>query len=215
MSVGSVAAVTGAASTVAPARTPVSQADLRAAIDRAYRRVMGKTASPTLLDNLTAQASLETGRGAQMYNFNFGGIKGASSSGQTAQCLTHEVVDGQDVTVRQGFRAYGSIDEGAEDYVRVLRRNFGAALGKAEAADVGGFAHALKEAGYYTARETDYASALQNQLGAPGSIPQATAAPVAESRADFFDSGSLARIQSALSESALRIALPDHERSGA
>jgi|HubBroStandDraft_2_1064218.scaffolds.fasta_scaffold474838_1 hypothetical protein len=215
MSVGSVAAVTVGASNVAPARTPVSQADLRAAIDRAYQRVMGKAASPTLLDNLTAQASLETGRGVQMYNFNFGGIKGASPSGQTAQCLTHEVVGDKDVTVRQGFRAYGSIDEGAEDYVRVLRKNFGSALGKAELADVGGFAHALKQAGYYTARETDYAAALQNQIGAPGATAQAAAAPVAASGADFFDSGSLARIQSALSESALRIALPDHERSGA
>jgi hypothetical protein len=166
---------------------------------------MGKIPSATLLDNLTAQASLETGRGAQMYNFNFGGIKGASPSGQTAECLTHEVIGGSQVTVRQGFRAYGTIDEGAEDYVRVLKRNFGAALGQAEHADIGGFAHALKGAGYYTASECDYASALRGQ-GAATTAARPTPEPSLNS---FFNADSLSRVCNAISASALRIVSPD------
>jgi len=205
MSLEGVGAVGASAGYVEPARTPVSPGDLRGAIDRAYQKVIGKAPSATLLDNLTAQASLETGRGAQMYNFNFGGIKGASPTGQTAQCLTHEVTsDGSQVTVRQGFRAYGSIDAGAEDYVRVLKKNFGAALGQAELADVGGFAHALKSAGYYTASESDYASALRGQ-GA------AKAPALARTSDAFFDADSLSRVMNALSASALRIASPEHD----
>jgi flagellum-specific peptidoglycan hydrolase FlgJ len=147
-----------------------------------------------------------------MYNFNFGGIKGASPAGQTAQCMTHEVVGGQTVTVRQGFRAYGSIDAGADDYVRVLKKSFGAALGKAELADVGGFAHALKQAGYYTASESDYANALRSQTGTAGAAAiQAT--PPDTSLDKFFDSASLTRICNALSESALRIASPQEQDS--
>jgi flagellar protein FlgJ len=211
MSIGAVGTTTAVcAGRVDPTRTPVARTDLRAAIDRAYRSVTGKAASSTLLDNLTAQASLETGGGAQMYNYNFGGIKGESPTGQTAQCLTHEVIGGKELTVRQGFRAYGSIDEGAEDYVRVLRKNFGAALGKAEHADVDGFAHALKQAGYFTASESDYANALRGQSGATS--PTTPADPSLDK---FFDSASLTRICNALSESALRIASPDHDSSGA
>jgi hypothetical protein len=210
MSIGSVSAVGSAAQSVLPARTPVSVGDLRAAIDRAYQRVTGNAASKTLLDNLTAQASLETGRGAQMYNYNFGGIKGASPTGQTAHCLTHEVEGGKEITIRQGFRAYGSLDAGADDYVRVLRKNFGAALGKAELADVGGFAHALKQAGYYTANESDYARALSAQGGATSSAAAAPLpTPAVPDLNSFFDSLKLTRITNALSESALRIASPN------
>jgi hypothetical protein len=204
-------ATTTLPSTVDPTRTPVSQTELRAAIDRAYRRVMGKAPSSALLDNLTAQASVETGRGAQMYNYNFGGIKGSSPTGQTAQCLTHEVVGGKEIAVKQGFRAYASIDQGAEDYVRVLKKSFGVALGKAELADVGGFAHALKQAGYYTASESDYANALRSQTGA--ATPAAAPAAAKPDLDTFFDSLSLARIQTALSESALRIASPAQDTS--
>jgi len=75
MSVGPVGAV--GAGSVSPERTPVSVASLRQAIGRAYQRVTGQAPSATLLQSLTAQASLETGAGSSMYNYNFGGVKGA------------------------------------------------------------------------------------------------------------------------------------------
>jgi hypothetical protein len=84
------------------------------------------------------------------------------------------------------------------------------ALGKAELADVGGFAHALKEAGYYTASETDYAAALRGQ-GA-SSPPSSTSAA---GSAPFFDASSLARITHALAASALSIVSSDRGAGGA
>ncbi|MEO8876697.1 MAG: glucosaminidase domain-containing protein [Polyangiaceae bacterium] len=147
-------------SDVAATRTPVSQADLRSAIGRAYTKVNGRPPSNPALDMLTAQASLETGRGTQMYNYNFGGIKGTSPSGQTAHYMTREVENGQSIHLKQGFRAYKSLDDGAVDYVKTLQTRFGSAMPAAERGDVNGFAGALKSAGYYTAPESEYASAL-------------------------------------------------------
>ena len=200
---------------VAPRRTPATPADLRAAIATAYHRLTGKSASTSLLDTLTAQASLETGRGAQMYNFNFGGIKGCGPQG-TANCMTHEVIASHDVTLRQGFRAYASLDEGAEDYVRLLSHRFGAAFSKAQVGDVDGFAHALKQAGYYTAAETDYATALRSLTGAkPVSAvvpaPTFSEAMSPANNATYSDSAELSRVLNALSTSALTIARPAHD----
>jgi flagellum-specific peptidoglycan hydrolase FlgJ len=202
---------------VAPARTSVSSADLRAAIGRAYRRVTGKEATGTVLDTLTAQASLETAGGAQMYNFNFGGIKGAGTEG-TANYLTHEVTSAGEVTVKQGFRAYGSIDEGAEDYIRVLSHRFGVAFSKAQIGDIDGFAHALKQAGYYTASETDYASALHAFSGQPSRVASSALQPLPAlsnvSQGDGYSTtDQLSRVIDALSSSALRIAAPARDEA--
>src|SRR6187200_465774 len=119
---------THAARDVSPTRTPVSREELRAAIGRAHEKVTGRAPSAGLLDTLTAHASLETGSGSNMYNYNFGGIKGAGPSGETARCRTREVQGGREVEVRDGFRAYRSLDEGATDYVRLMRDRFGAAV---------------------------------------------------------------------------------------
>ena len=202
-------------------RTPVSQSDLRGAIGRAYGKVTGRTASPALLDTLTAQASLETGRGGAMYNYNFGGIKGHSASGDTADYMTHEVLGGQDVKIKQGFRAYASLDEGAEDYVKVLSKRFGNALDVAQTGNVDGFAHALKQAGYYTASETSYAAALRslsgNSSSSPASNVNATSADPssvnglsqAMASASLPTATELQHVFDALNVSALRIAAPD------
>lgn len=153
---------------VEPELTPVSRVDLRSAIARAHEKLTGHTATPALLDTLTAQASLETSSGGRMYNYNFGGIKGVGPTGETATCRTKEVLGGREVEVRDGFRAYRSLDEGALDYVRLMRDRFGGAMGRAEAGDVDGFAHALKQAHYYTADESKYASALRALTGTKG-----------------------------------------------
>ncbi len=210
-------------------RTPVSQADLRGAIGRAYTKVTGKSASAATLDTLTAQASLETGRGGSMYNYNFGGIKGHSASGDTADYMTHEVLGGQDVKIKQGFRAYSSLDEGAEDYVKVLQKRFSGALDAAGTGNVDSFAHALKQEGYYTASETSYASALRSLSGqagtspasnvgttspAPGSVDGLTAALAsAGASASLPTATELQHVFDALNVSAMRIASPDSGES--
>jgi hypothetical protein len=196
------------ATAVDPRRTAVTAPELRAAIGRAYQRMTGKPPTSALLDTLSAQASLETGSGSSMYNFNFGGIKGAGPHGETANCMTHEVTDSRQVTVRQGFRSYRSLDEGADDYVHVLSTTFGTALSKAQVGDVNGFAHALKQRGYYTASEADYASALRSLSGA-GSAAGSGLLPVPQ--ATFSSTTDLSRVMDALSTSALRIVAPSDD----
>jgi hypothetical protein len=191
---------------VEPQRTPVSVNDLRAAIDGAYQRVTGRAPSASLLRSLTAQASVETGGGKAMYNFNFGGIKGSGPQGKSAACMTHEVISGKDVTVRQNFRAYSSLEQGAEDYVRVLVGKFGGALPSAASGNLGGFAHALKQAGYYTASESDYTAALTSAVGASPNLESQGILPVPAG--SFASSIDIARLFDALSISALKIADP-------
>ncbi len=208
MTVRGIAALgSGAGREVAPERTPVGTGQIQAAIGRAYTRVTGTPPSPALLQSLSAQASLETAGGRSMYNFNFGGVKGAGPHGESATCLTHEVIDGKDLTVHQRFRAYASLDEGAEDYVRVVVQKFGGAIPYAAAGNLDAFAHALKQAGYYTASETDYAAALRS---ASASLPAAPASPLlpVPTAASLPSSLDVTRLFDALSASALRIGEP-------
>ena len=156
----------GLAREVEPKRTQVSQAEIRDAIARAHSEVTGRAASGPTLEVLTAQASLETACGGRMYNYNFGGIKGSGPTGETAKLRTHEVLGGKDVEIRDGFRAYRTLDEGATDYVRLMKDRFPGAMAQAERGDVDGFAKALKQSGYYTAAEKDYASGLRSLMGA-------------------------------------------------
>jgi flagellar protein FlgJ len=188
-------------------RTPVAAADLRAAVGRAYVKVTGRQAPPGVLQALGAQASLETGAGQSMYNFNFGGVKGAGPGGQTANAMTHEVINGKDVTLRQHFRAYATLDEGAEDYVRLMTQRFSGALPYAATGDLNGFAHALKQAGYYTASETDYAAALR---GASAPVATAQAPPLIRdgTPTSYPSTLDISRVFDALSHSALKIADP-------
>ena len=170
MKVGSTASAQHAAPSreVEPKRTQVSRGEIRDAIARAHSRVTGRAASGATLDVLTAQASLETASGGRMYNFNFGGIKGSGPNGETAKLRTHEVLGGKDVEIRDGFRAYRTIDEGATDYVRLMKDRFPGAMAQAERGDVDGFAKALKQSNYYTADEKAYASGLRSLMGTSG-----------------------------------------------
>lgn len=197
----SVGGVSGASAHVAveAQRTAVTRADIRGAIGRAYAKVYGKTPSKDTLDTLTAQASLETASGASMYNFNFGGIKGgAPGTNETAKLRTKEVYDGKEVEVRDGFRAYRSLDAGAEDYVRLLKNQFGAAMGQADAGNINGFAHALKQAHYYTADESKYASALNVLAGKPDGAASSASALTMNSRAVAMPSVSMSNINDAI-----------------
>ncbi len=190
---------------VAARRTPTSLSDVKAALSRALQSATGQRPSSSTVDVLAAQVSLETARGDQMFNFNFGGIKGAGPSGQTATYTTREVLGGQDVRLQQGFRAYGSLDEGAQDYVSVLHTRFPDALAHAAAGDVVGFAHALKQAHYYTASEQQYTQGLLAVAGGGAALSTASVAPAP---GDFSTSAELSRVLDAVAASAAKIADP-------
>jgi flagellar protein FlgJ len=186
---------------VEPKRTPVSRADLRAAIARALEKVNGSKPSSNLVDVMTAQASLETASGDQMFNYNFGGIKGHSPTGETAVLKTHEVLDGKDVVIKDGFRAYRSLDDGAVDYVKTMKSRFGGAFAPAERGDAAGFAHALKSAGYYTAPEAAYAKGIERLMSAPSTSAAASPSTIKVAHAATpapLTSPELARVDDAI-----------------
>ena len=204
--------------TVPPRKTEVTVGAMRAALARGYERVTGAAPSARLLDVLTAQASLETGSGKSMYNYNFGGIKGYSPSGMTACCRTKEVLDGKEVDIRDGFRAYSSLEEGAVDYVSLMRGRFGSAMSFAKQGDVDGFAHALKKSGYYTAPEEKYAAALRvhANLAAKGAgdgqlFAHEVAHTAAAAVSSFGTADTVARVLDAISASTSRIAAPSED----
>jgi len=180
-------------------------ADVRAALSRALAAAGAKPTAQTL-DTLAAQVSLETAHGSAMFNFNFGGIKGISPRGETTSYTTREVTDGQSVSLPQGFRAYASLDEGARDYVSVLRARFPAAFHQALSGTLDGFAHALKAAGYYTADESEYASGLR-AAGGVGSSTQDGA--VQSVPTELATSAELSRVIDAVAATAVHIADPD------
>ncbi len=179
-------------------------ADIRAALSQALESATGKAPPSKTVEVLAAQVSLETAHGSAMFNYNFGGIKGASPEGTTAHYLTHEVVDGSTETLDQGFRAYGSLQAGARDYVSVLQSRFPQAFARAASGDVDGFAHALKQSHYYTASEQEYAAGLRNAAGS--SLPVAPATAAAPS---FSTSEEIVRVLDAVAASSARIAAPD------
>lgn len=114
---------------------------------------------------IVAQAALETGWGTSKpadaggNSHNFFGIKaGAGWQGRSVVADTTEYVAGAAGTERARFRAYGSLAENLDDYVRVLRDNprYSAALGTGT--DVRAFANALQRGGYAT--DPEYADKL-------------------------------------------------------
>lgn len=160
---------------VEPMRTRASMGEMRGAIDSAYRSLYGRAPTKATLDTLTAQAALETGRGEHMFNFNFGGIKGTSPTGETARYRTREVVDGQSIHITDGFRAYRSLEDGAKDFVSLLSRRYAGALERADRGDVRGYAESLRSSGYYTAPVDEYALGLTRLVGELGGT--STSAP--------------------------------------
>ena len=192
-------------------RTRASMSDIRTSLSRAVQSVTGRPASARTIDLLVAQASLETGQGSQMFNYNFGGIKGVSPSGTTANYMTREVLGGQSVHIQQGFRAYGSLDEGARDYVSVLQSRFPQAFGAAGTGSVDAFAHALKQSHYYTASETEYAAGLRAAVGASGSSAATGSAGAigVSAPGDFGTTSELSRVIYAVASNAPRSAATD------
>jgi len=144
----------------APLATPLRGSEAASALSDAYTSVFGEAPSKQTLSVLVAQWSLETGGGHAMMNYNFGGIKGQAPGGGTVAYRTTEGSGEGRRTIVDNFRAYGSAREGAVDYVHLLARRFPAAMTQARLGNPAGFVHALKQAGYFTGSEADYARAV-------------------------------------------------------
>jgi Mannosyl-glycoprotein endo-beta-N-acetylglucosaminidase len=190
----------GAARQVVPTRTPLSGSEAADALEAAWHGAVGRPPSEGTLSILVGQWAHETGRGASMLNYNFGGIKGTGPSGATTVYLTHEGSGASEVQIRDRFRAYDSAEQGASDYLGLLQRRYPEALQAAERGDPVAFVQALKSGGYFTGDETAYtksvASLAQRALqwgfdalgGAqPAAAPGAFAAPAPVASATRVD----------------------------
>ena len=74
-------AASAAPALVAPVRTRLDGTQAADALRAAWTKVTGQPPSENTVAILTAQWAHETGNGGSMYNYNFGGIKGASPEG--------------------------------------------------------------------------------------------------------------------------------------
>lgn len=173
-------------------RTATHPTEFRAALKRAHRTITGKEATPELLDVLTAHVSHETASGDKMYNYNFGGIKGRSPEGLTARYKTTEFYSGRKTKIVDGFRAYRTLDDGAQDYLLFLQGRYHKAFARAEQGDVDGFSHALKSKGYYTAPASTYARAMRHHMDNPGAYAGTSVAARAGSGARYLYGAELA-----------------------
>jgi hypothetical protein len=160
---------------VAPVRTRLDPGQASAALRSAWQSVMGEEPSEGTVKVLTAQWAHETGNGASMFNYNFGGIKGAGPSGLSVAQRTREGFGANERTIVDNFRAYRTADEGAGDYVRLLKARFPGAVEAAKNADPQAFVHALKARGYFTGDEGAYTRSIVALSGMemPQGIPDA------------------------------------------
>ena len=60
------------------------------------------------------------------------------------------------------FRAYSTLEEGAADYLAMLRRNFAVAWPSLQAGDPVGFVRAVKQAGYFTGSGSIYEAGVRS-----------------------------------------------------
>jgi hypothetical protein len=154
-------------SVVNAVRTQLSPGEAKNALEGAWKRVFGETPSPETSAILTAQWAHETARGGSMYNYNFGGIKGTGPSGFSVVQRTREGHGETERTIRDRFRAYGSAEEGAVDYVQLLNKRYPKALEAAREGNPEGFVRALKSRGYFTGEEASYVrsvTSLANEM---------------------------------------------------
>ncbi len=205
---------------VAPTRTHLDAGQASNALRAAWKSVTGEEPSDGTVRVLTAQWAHETGHGASMFNYNFGGIKGQGPSGLSVAQRTHEGWGDTERAITDRFRAYQTAEEGATDYVRLLQARFPEASAAAKNGDPVGFVHSLKARGYFTGNEGAYTrsvvalSGMEMPTGTASSTPTLPLRPVQSSVDSGFDfpSGGGAPIVDGLaladeiSRAALRIA---------
>ena len=144
-------------------KTLVSPADVFAALREQWTALGGSTPSRQSLLVLVAQWALETGRGAKCIAWNLGNVRWTTGyPSDWCEYETTEIVDGKTVHEIGKFRAFASLADGARDYLQTLRHEFSKAWTFVLAGDAAGFAHAAKEADYYTGSEATYAADMKS-----------------------------------------------------
>lgn len=98
--------------------------------DKVYQSVLkqakerGMENAESVARTAAAQSSLETGYGKHLVGNNAFGIKADKSwNGPSVGAGTREVINGQNVHMKQNFRSYENFDESAKDYLEFMQKN--------------------------------------------------------------------------------------------
>jgi flagellum-specific peptidoglycan hydrolase FlgJ len=131
-------------------RTPLSEQAVAAYLAQAWQAVIGEPIQHGTLAVLWAHSALETGRGEKMLGFNFAGLKGQAPNGDGRPLLTWEHGADGPKRVRRTFRVYRSAEQGARDYIELLKNKYSRARRAAERGSPVDFVSGLAENDYFT-----------------------------------------------------------------
>jgi Mannosyl-glycoprotein endo-beta-N-acetylglucosaminidase len=134
---------------------------------------------------IIAQAALETGWGQAVKGNAYFGIKQGASSNEAITFTTHEVIDGQKVTLVDRFRTYQSMQDATKAYAQFLHDTPRYHEALRDTSDPATFVEALQQAGYAT--DPQYAEKVKQiiqryQLTAYDHPPQKAPPPEAPER---------------------------------
>jgi hypothetical protein len=171
------ASVIGAGQTELPNKiTKVTPDAAARALAIGFKKVAGKKPSAAILALLLGQWALETGNGSAVHNYNFGNTKRSSSDTYYQFFRCSEILNGKEVffdppAPECAFSAYKAPEDGAEAYVKILKKRphwWNGLLSGNVATFNAGLTTAPK---YYTANPAQYLKTLQNRVAAY--MPQA------------------------------------------
>jgi hypothetical protein len=142
------------------ARTPMEEDEAAIYLAAAWRSIFQMPIDGATLAILWSHWALETGRGQRMVRYNFAGLKGTAPAGGSVQLWTQEKEDEAAARVRRRFRAYSSPEEGARDYILLLKSRYPRALRAANRGSPIDFVRALEEGNYFTEDPERYLRAV-------------------------------------------------------
>jgi len=153
-----------------PKLTNLSAGEAYYGLHEAWKKIFDETPSFNTIVILLSQTALETGRWAKMYNYNWGNIKSHSDDGHYWTMYDcSEIINGREFFFHPPhdqckFRAYRSVEDGAEDYIRLVskKKNYEIAFRALKRGDVDTYTRALKQGGYFTANLFHYLKSMRS-----------------------------------------------------
>lgn len=145
--------------------TPVTPLEVFDALRVSWQARFGTAPARSSLLVLLSQWALETGRGKSMHCYNFGNVKSNGTSGDWCFFRCNEIIGGKVVWFEPDhpacrFRAFTTLQAGADDYLSTLHRRFTRAWPAVVEGNPAAFSHLLRAQGYYTANEAQYTATL-------------------------------------------------------
>jgi hypothetical protein len=148
-------------------RTPFTADELVISLAAAYVAQLGHEPTHQTVAVLCAQVALETGGGAECFDWDIGNFK--ATPGADFQVFhTWEVINGKRVDMDCPFAVFPSLESGAEAYLHAMYTRWTLAWAAAVAGDPEAFAHGLHDQRpypYYTADPDQYAAGVRRWFG--------------------------------------------------